>query len=136
MRTTPPQERETQQKEARHARHAAVVIDPAAVVERSGIQPVVCRAVACGPDHCSKAGQIELSGDLGEGGRRRLDRKADEGSHVVLVDPLVDATEESGSPSDLRWRRRPRPPQDKAVVPRIAMRRPTSRTQRACKEWK
>jgi hypothetical protein len=35
--TTSPQERETQQVEALHARDTAVMADPAAAVERSGI---------------------------------------------------------------------------------------------------
>ena len=94
--TTPPQERETQQVEAWHARNATVVIDPAAAVERSGIQPVVGGAEPCGPDHRSEAGQIELGRHLGEDGRTRLDRRADEIGHVVLIDPLVDAAEEPG----------------------------------------
>ena len=94
--TTTPQERETQQVEALHARDTAVMVDPAAAVERSGIQPVVRGAEPRRPDHRSEAGQIERRRYLGEDGRTRLDRRADEIGHVVLVDPLVDAAEEPG----------------------------------------
>ena len=41
-----------------------------------------------------KAGQIELGRHLGEDGRTRLDRRADEIGDVVLIDPLVDAADE------------------------------------------
>src|SRR5580698_3954499 len=94
VRTPPPQEGETQQVEALHARNAAVMADPAAAVERSGVQPAVHGAEPRRPDHGSETSEIEPRGYLGEDGGARRDRRADEIRHVVLVDPLVDAAEE------------------------------------------
>jgi hypothetical protein len=72
------------------------VVDTAAPAEGVGIQPAIRRAEARGPDHSPEAGQIELGRHLGEDGRARLDRRADEIGHLVFVNPLVDSAEEPG----------------------------------------